>query len=89
MATNLQGVGITSPTILDTRALYQFGPSGGMNVELAYLQNPNTLMSSVVSAAAISANNIPATQTVGQWRASVSNSLGSNLANQVVLAPNS
>ena len=47
---------------------------------------PSTaLMSSYISPAAMSGNNISATETVGQWQASVSSKIG-NAASQSLLS---
>jgi hypothetical protein len=82
----LQNAGITDPTVLDTRALYQFGQSGGIQVATA---DPSANLESLVnlSPASMAANGITSTTTVGQWQQTIANKLGAS-ANQVVLAAN-
>ena len=82
----LQNNGIANPTVLDTRAIYQFGQASGIEVANA---NPSANLESLVnlSPANMAANGITATTTVGQWQATIANKLGS-AANQVVLAAN-
>jgi hypothetical protein len=78
----LQNAGITNPTVLDARAYYNFGPTNGIQLASA---SPSDLMSQYISATAMSANNIPANETVGQWEATVSSQIG-NAANQSLLS---
>jgi len=86
MATNVQASGqVSNPTFLDAYTYYMFGAGGGRQVENAFLDDPNTPMSSIVSATVISQNPSLANQTVGQWRASISNKVGSGIANSPVL----
>lgn len=72
-ASTLQSAGVSNPTALDARAYYNFGPSAGSQVATA---DDNDLMSSYVSAKALSGNNISSTTTVGEWRASVAAKMG-------------
>jgi hypothetical protein len=88
MATTAQSQ-VANPTFLDAYTYYMFGPGGGQQVEQAYLSNPNLPMSSVVSPAALAANPSLANETVGQWRQSISNIVGSGIANSAVLVPSS
>jgi hypothetical protein len=74
--------GITNPTVLDARAYYNFGPNAG--VQIAQAQGTD-LMSQYISPAAMSGNNISATETVSQWQASVSSKIG-NAASQSLLS---
>lgn len=77
-AETLQAAGVANPTFVDTRALFQFGVSGGQAVALA---DPSDLISSHLSLtpAQYAANGIdPATTTVGQWRQSVATKVGSS-----------
>jgi hypothetical protein len=78
----LTSAGVSNPSVLDARGYYNFGPSAGTQVALA---SNSDLMSQYVSPAAMSGNNISATETVGQWRASVSSKIG-NAASQSLLS---
>jgi hypothetical protein len=78
----LQNAQISNPTVIDTRGYYNFGPSAGIQIAQA---SDSDLMSNYVSSANLQANNIPANETVGQWKASVSSIIG-NAANQSVLS---
>jgi hypothetical protein len=82
--TTLQSSGIANPTVLDVRGYYQFGPANAVSITNA---PDNQLMSTALtglSSATLAANGITSTTTVGQWRATVTNRLGS-AANQSVL----
>lgn len=75
-AQKLQAAGVVSPTFVDTRAMFQFGLSGGQSVALA---DPSDLISSHLSLtpAQFAANGInPSTTTVGQWRQSIASKVG-------------
>ena len=81
----LQAAGIEGPTVLATRALYQFGTSGGKSVATA---DAGDLISTHVSLSAqqYAANGIdPATTTVGEWRQSVIDKLGVAAASTVLV----
>ena len=83
-AVSLQQRGIANPTILDTRAVYQWGSGAGPALALA---DPSTTMAAALpayGADTFRANGITPGMTVGQWRASVANKLG-GAANQPVL----
>ena len=83
-AQTLQANGISSPTVLDVRGYYNFGPVNGAN--LANAQDSD-LMGNVlagISASTLAANGITPGETVGQWRASVAAKVG-NAAGQPVL----
>jgi hypothetical protein len=80
--TALTNAGITSPTVLDARAYYNFGPSVGVSIAQA---PPTALMSDYITPAAMSGNNISATETVVQWQASVSSKIG-NAASQSLMS---
>ena len=69
----LQNAGVLSPTVLDARSYYEFGPSSGPQIAQA---SDNDLMSSYISTTAMTNNNIPSTETVGQWRSSVTSKIG-------------
>lgn len=77
----LQNAGISSPTVLDARAYYNFGPTAGAQIAGA---SQSDLMSQYVSSTAMARNNIPATETVGQWQASVAAKIG-NAASQSLM----
>ena len=80
--TALTNAGDSNPTVLDARGYYEFGPTAGGNLAMA----PSTaLMSAYISPAAMSGNNISATETVGQWQAAVSSRIG-NAASQSLLS---
>jgi hypothetical protein len=79
---SLENTGISNPTVLDARGYYNFGPTAGTQIAQA---SDDDLMSNYVSSNALQANNISSTETVGQWKASVSSIVG-NAANQSVLS---
>jgi hypothetical protein len=78
----LEAEGVSNPTVLDARAYYNFGPTAGVGIAGAA---PSDLMSNYISPAAMSGNNISATETVAQWQASVSSKIG-NAASQSLLS---
>ena len=81
----LQAAGISDPTVLNTRAYYNFGPTNGVALAMA---SPNETVAAAmpnVSAATLAANGITPGETVGQWQAAVSAKIG-NAANQSVLS---
>jgi hypothetical protein len=80
----LQGDGITNPTVLQTRAVYQFGGSVGPDVAAAN-DLDNIAEITGLSAASLAANGLTTSSTVGQWRQTIINKLGSATANQTVL----
>lgn len=85
-ATALQSAGLTSPSFTDARAYFQFGPSSGEAIALA---DPADLVSSYLSLTPkqYAANGInPATTTIGQWRQSVTNAVGTSAASSNVLS---
>jgi hypothetical protein len=77
----LENNDIPDPTVLDTRAYYNFGPTAGVQIARA---QESDLMSDYVSSNALRANNIRLNETVGQWEASASTKVG-NAANQSVM----
>jgi hypothetical protein len=85
-AQTLQNNGIANPTVLDTRALYQFGQTGGVAVATA---SPSANLEQIVnlSPSSMAANGITSSTTVGQWQQTITNKLGAT-ASQVVLASN-
>ncbi len=82
-ANSLQSAGISSPTVLDVRGYYNFGPSNGS--ALATAQDSETMASILynVSSQTLAENGIAPGETVGQWRASVTGPIG-NAASQPV-----
>jgi hypothetical protein len=80
----LQSDGITDPTVLQTRAVYQFGGSVGPDVAAAN-DLDNIAEITGLSAASLAANGLTTSSTVGQWRQTIINKLGSATANQTVL----
>jgi hypothetical protein len=80
--TALQDAGVSQPTVLDARGYYNFGPSAGPQIAQAA---DSDLMSQYVKSSALAANNIPSTETVGQWKAAVAAKIG-NAANQPILS---
>jgi len=81
----LQNSSISNPTVLDVRGYYNFGPGPAAAVANA----PDTaLMSDTVSLTTkgYKDNGIaPGVTTVGEWRASVTNKIGSSAASAPVL----
>ncbi len=76
----------SNPTVLQVRAVYQFGAGSGPSVATA----PDSAnIESIVnlSAASLAANGLTASSTVGDWRAMQTNKLGAD-AYQTVLANN-
>ena len=69
----LQSNGISSPTVLDARSYYEFGPTYGVAVAQA---DPSATMSSLLPASFLSSNGITSTETVAQWQASVQSKVG-------------
>jgi hypothetical protein len=81
----LQSNGIEDPTVLNVRAVYQFGAGAGPAVATAY-DSANIAALTGLSAASLAANGLSTSSTVGQWRATVTAKLGSATASQSVLA---
>jgi hypothetical protein len=80
----LQNNGISNPTALDVRGYYNFGPAGGAEIASASDSQPMSQVLTGTSAATLAANGISQTETVGEWRASVTAKMGS-AANAAVL----
>ena len=82
----LQARDVRNPTVLDVRGYYNFGPGNAAAIAQA---SDGDLMSDQIrglSAVQLKANGIdPATTTVGRWRASVINKIGTSAANSPVL----
>ena len=81
----LQSNGIEDPTVLNVRAVYQFGAGAGPAVATAN-DSANIAALTGLSAASLAANGLSTSSTVGQWRATVTAKLGSATASQSVLA---
>ena len=84
-AQTLQRADIPNPTMLDVRGYYQFGPANAASIAQA---SDNQLMVATLTSlpsSALAANNITSTTTVGQWRQSVSNKIGSAASQPVLL----
>ena len=79
-----QNDGISDPTVLQTRAVYQFGGNVGLDVANAP-DSANIAQLTGLSAASLAANSLSSSRTVGQWRQTIINKLGSATANQSVL----
>jgi len=75
---------ISNPTVLDVRAVYQFGGSAGPGVAAA--SDSDNLESYInLTPAQLAANGLTASETVGQWRQTVIAKLGADTANQTIL----
>jgi len=81
----LQNNGISSPTVLDVRGYYNFGPQGGLQVANAPDNEPIANALNMYTPYQLSKNGITPGETVGQWRASVAAKIGS-AAGQSVLS---
>ena len=82
----LQQKNIDNPTVLDARAVYQFGAGVGPAVANA-LDGDNIAQITGLSAAALAGNGLNSSSTVGEWRSTIINKLGSSTAYQAVLVP--
>ena len=80
----LENQGISDPTVLQTRAMYQFGAGAGPGVASAP-DSANIAQLTGLSTASLAANGLTTSSTVGQWRQTIINKLGSATANQTVL----
>ena len=69
----------------DARAVYQFGAGVGPDVAAAH-DSDNIAQITGLSAASLAANGLTTSSTVGQWRQTIINKLGSATANQTVLS---
>jgi hypothetical protein len=84
-AINLQNnTDISNPTVLDVRAVYQFGSGVGPAVAEAP-DSDNIAELTKLSPASLAANGLTMSSTVGDWRQSVINKLGSATVNASVL----
>jgi len=82
---NLQFNGISNPTVLDTRSYYNFGPKYGATVATAKDDVPMSQVLNGAPSSFFTKNSITPSETVGQWRASITAKIG-NAANQPVLS---
>jgi hypothetical protein len=76
----LENQGISDPTVLQTRAMYQFGAGAGPGVASAP-DSANIAQLTGLSAASLAANGLTTSSTVGDWRQTIINRLGSATAN--------
>lgn len=84
-AVSLQAKGISNPTVLDTRSYYQFGPKYAAPVAMADdSQNLRSLLSGF-SDDTFRANGITPSTTVGDWRRTITNKIGSSAYQTVLL----
>jgi hypothetical protein len=84
-AINLQNnTDISNPTVLDVRAVYQFGSGVGPAVAEAP-DSDNIAELTKLSPASLAANGLTTSSTVGDWRQSVINKLGSTTVSASVL----
>jgi hypothetical protein len=83
-ALTLENDKIADPTVLQVRAMYQFGAGAGPGVAAAP-DDANIAELTGLSAASLAANGLNSSSTVGQWRQTIVNKLGSATANQSVL----
>ena len=81
----LESKSIDEPTVLDVRAVYQFGAGVGPAVAAAD-DSDNIAALTGLSATSLAANGLTTSSTVGQWRSTVIAKLGSATANQSVLS---
>lgn len=81
----LQNNGVSSPSVMDVRGYYNFGPQGGLNIATAPSLEPLSAALPMYTAAQLTANGITPGETVGQWQASVASKIG-NAAGQSVLS---
>jgi len=82
----LETNGVSDPTVLQVRAVYQFGAGDGVGVATA---NDSDNLSELLSLtpAQLAANGLSTSTTVGQWRQTIISKLGST-ASQSVLSSN-
>ena len=83
-ALTLENKGVEDPTVLQARAMYQFGAGAGPGVAVAD-DLANIAQLTGLSAASLAANGMNSSTTVGQWRQTVINKLGSATASASVL----
>ena len=81
----LQANGVSSPTVLDVRGYYNFGPAAGAALANATDDEPISQALSGYSASTLAANGITSGETVGQWKSSVSSKLGTAASAPVLI----
>ena len=75
-ALQLENAGVNDPTVEDVRAIYQFGSKN--DVQVAQASDSDNLESYInLTPAQLSANGLSASTTVGQWRQTIANKIGS------------
>ena len=84
-ATALQAAGIANPTVLDVRGYYNYGPGYAASLASAPDNQLMTTALAGMSSSTLAANAISANMTVGQWRTTITNKIGSSAASQPVL----
>ena len=84
-AQSLENNGVSSPTVLDVRGYYNFGPQGGQQLAQASDSEPISDVLNMYTPSQLAANGITAGETVGQWRSSVAAKIG-NASGQSVLS---
>jgi len=79
----LQTNGVSDPTVLQVRAIYQFGAGDGVGVATASdSDNLSELLS--LTPVQLAANGLSTSTTVGQWRQTIINKLGSTASQSVL-----
>lgn len=73
----LENNGVASPTALDVRGYYNFGPQGGDAIANAQDSDSIANALSMYTPAQLAENGITGGETVGQWRSSVASKMGS------------
>lgn len=85
-ATSLQQAGVPNPTFLDTRGYYQFGAGPGPQIARSLdSRSMSDILSTYYTPAQLAANSITPSTTVGQWRQSIIDKVGSAANQQVLL----
>jgi hypothetical protein len=81
----LQNDNVTNLTVLQARAMYQFGSGAGLGV--AEADDSENLESYInLTPAQLVANGLTASETVGQWRQTIINKIGASTANRSILS---
>ena len=73
----LQNNGVASPTTLDVRGYYNFGPKGGSAIANAQDSDSIADTLTMYTPAQLAENGITSSETVGQWRSGVASKMGS------------
>ena len=81
----LQANGVSSPTVLDVRGYYNFGPAAGAALANATDDEPISQALSGYPASTLAANGITSGETVGQWKSSVSSKIGTAASAPVLI----